>query len=162
MLALIRSSSWKSGGGYARWSRAHFTDATSQSVLPEAEERLVQLLNSCFLHTPAEIIFRQGAPQRTLTKLSPSELEAVSYNYVLSLHQRDVLRAGLTKTRPAEWQLRSKQSESDRARSKQSESKEPSAEKTVTSRRETEPPPPRPRWPVPTGRLHRFCGRWST
>lgn len=103
MLALIKHESWRSGGGYARWSKTRFTSGTGGLVLAEAEASVTAELTSCFLHTPAEVIFAQSAPERLTKLICPSEVEEIAYNYVLSLHQRDVLRAGPAKTKPAEW-----------------------------------------------------------
>ena len=69
----------------------------------QRQAALLVELCSCFLHTPAEVIFRRREPERATTRLKPSESEADSYNYVLSLHQRDVIRSGPDSEKPAEW-----------------------------------------------------------
>ena len=110
MLALIRSVSWRNGGGFSKWSKTRFMSNSSSgggvaqhAVRPQMEAALLVELCSCFLHTPAEVIFRRREPERATTRLKPSESEADSYNYVLSLHQRDVIRAGADSDKPTEW-----------------------------------------------------------
>ena len=137
MLALIRHESWRSGGGYKQWLKQRFVPS-SHLVRPDKEAGVVRELNSCFLHTPPEEIFAQRAPHRTTRTVVPSETEAMSYNFVLSLHQRDVLRAGPGKAKPAEWarkqgkgQLDWQQRGGSERSGPQSALKEASAEKTM-------------------------------
>ena len=61
--------------------------------------------NVAWAQTPKDVVFpsEQTAPERTVELVMPTEMEADAYNYALSLHQRDVVRAGPGKTRPAEW-----------------------------------------------------------
>ena len=132
MLALIKHTSWRAGGGYRKWLKSRFVPSTHQ-VLPKAEGALLTELNSCFLHTPPEVIFEERAPHRTTCVVEPSDIEAMSYNYVLSLHHRDVIRAGAGKTKPAEW-TRGKGNAARTAAERsgpQSQLKEASAEKTM-------------------------------
>jgi hypothetical protein len=132
MLALVRHASWRAAGGYKKWHKAHFAPS-STLVHPHVEAELAAELRSCFLHTPPSVIFAQREPARTLTPIACSEVEQVAYNYVLSLHQRDVVRAGAGAIKPAEWTRKTDRPDW-RQRGKSSEAellKEASAEKTI-------------------------------
>jgi len=107
MLAIIHHPSYRKAGGERKWRKARFCDGVAEGrVRAEAREQLEVELRSCFLQTTdrAQIFPNEtAAPQRRLEMIAPSDAEELSHNFVLSLHQRDVLRAGATATRPAEW-----------------------------------------------------------
>lgn len=130
MLKILRSVSWRRGGGYAQWRKARFARG-SDAVLPEAQARLTEELRSCFLHTPAEVIFAHQTPERTEHRITPSDLEVDSYNYVLSIHKRDVVRAGPGKEHPPEWAPRVKKAGLDWQHSVKVDDDQPSADKTL-------------------------------
>ena len=85
-----------------KWMGEFFMDK-SERVWRDKLDALLAILRSCFLHTPATAAPNLGGdPITERIELTPLEVE--SYNFALSLHQRDVIRAGRGATQPAEWQ----------------------------------------------------------
>ena len=81
--------------------RGKFFEAASDLVRADREEALVELLNECFLHSPKEVSPSKVLQSVERVELFPSEVDA--YNFALSLHQRDVLRATPGRKQPDDW-----------------------------------------------------------
>ena len=134
MLRLIGHPSWRFSGGFRPWAAKRFEEGSR--VRPEAEALLLEELNGAFLHTPRAVIFarQQASVEHVVELIEPNEIEADAYNYALSLHQRDVQRAGGRgedgSGRPAEW---AEQAPKDKKKKRGAEAEwlAPSAEKTV-------------------------------
>ena len=112
------------------WRSQLFEDK-SEVILEGKADTLVKLLRSVFLHTPAS-----AAPSIapiSIERVTPKPLEVDSYNLVLSLHQRDVLRSGRSGGQPDEWHRTRPNNDWYREKKKRDEHEPtpPSAEKTI-------------------------------
>ena len=83
------------------WIGDYFMEK-SERVRSDQLEDLVAILKSVFLHTPA--VAAPALTSKIVERVSPSPTEVDSYNFALSLHQRDLVRAGKGATQPDEWQ----------------------------------------------------------
>lgn len=81
--------------------RGKYFEPKSDLVLPNQVAPLVELLKSCFLHSPESVWPSKIKMSTERIELFPAEVE--SYNFALSLHQRDVLRAKPDRKQPDEW-----------------------------------------------------------